>query len=1012
MADLRIVDAPEIPTEDITGEEKLPTGGNGNYSISLDSLADYTKTKKDLADNTTVDGKVNGVRQELDAHIEDLLNPHQVTKGQIGLSNVDNTADADKPVSNSTQAAITSAVSPKADKTYVDNQLTLKADTTYVAKAIGAISTDASKQYAKLALANADIANINLNQNVFVSEAVNGGYWYKTTAGATSLTKSPYDPLRQAKDYADTNPAFKQQKIVVGNDFNTFLKRGAYYHWGVNLTAAQVPNAPFLISGNIPSGVLVVENPLDSATAGCTQTFYSMYDGRSPYFRKRKQDGTWPAVWDSLTLDSKKFNTIALTTGQDVLALGQGRYNTPTLTIGNSLINMPNAAYKFGVIEVDIVGGFKIVKFTPYGRDTSVYINASYEAGVWSGWQQYTPNTTGQINSLLKSLTKTDYFGKKYTNGELAGTAVYKWAYYVGLNSISGADGTSFNAVKARLYNLQGGEIQYRVYTGSAVSTGKFGYSVTAANQANYFLSGICKNFPSSDTGEAQTIELDKVVSIPPNTPFVIVFRRTDLRTFGIGHHTTVSGNLENRGFNLIASAVDWGVSDLANGSTPAFTQAGFQLLLNIETGGGSTPEPEVYTPELVLPPKIYAIPTYDCNIYLEHLTREDNTLYDYDITCAKGWHRKRGWWWKFGTGDVTAEYPLSVSVHDKQTGNSLASASSVVKCTALSANAGAKQVLTIGDSLLASGAITQQLLDMSVSDAMKVNLIGTRGTGLNKHEGRGGWTINDYTTAGRTYYQFTVSNVSELPAINATTYSFGGSVFMVQEVYISSGSGTINCNLVSGGAPTAGSSGVLTKTNASTGDASIAFSNVQPTAGNPFWDGSALNFSNYLSSNSLATPDVVFVQLGVNDTFGLTSDQAVIDFCATAFPKLDTLINSIKAVNSSIKVVVCAPPVYASQDAFGENYACGQTAWRAKRNIVTYNKALYTRYKNQEVSRTYVVGSGVAVDTLNNYPATYRPVNAFNTDTVYMQTNAVHPATSGYKQIGVSWFATAKALT
>ena len=71
---------------------------------------------------------MDGVRQELDVHIEDLINPHQVTKGQIGLGNVDNTADADKPVSNSTQAAIISAVAPKADKTYVDGQLTLKAN--------------------------------------------------------------------------------------------------------------------------------------------------------------------------------------------------------------------------------------------------------------------------------------------------------------------------------------------------------------------------------------------------------------------------------------------------------------------------------------------------------------------------------------------------------------------------------------------------------------------------------------------------------------------------------------------------------------------------------------------------------------------------------------------------------------------------------------------------------------------------------------------------------------------
>ena len=56
----------------------------------------------------------------------------------------------------------------------------------------------AAYQYNTLALANADIASINLNQNVFVSEAM-GGYWYKATAGATSLTKSPYDPLAQAK---------------------------------------------------------------------------------------------------------------------------------------------------------------------------------------------------------------------------------------------------------------------------------------------------------------------------------------------------------------------------------------------------------------------------------------------------------------------------------------------------------------------------------------------------------------------------------------------------------------------------------------------------------------------------------------------------------------------------------------------------------------------------------------------------------------------------------------------
>lgn len=121
-------------------------------------------------------------------------------------------------------STINTELSLKADTTYVDNQLTLKADTTYVDAAVGAISTDASKQYATLALANADIANINLNQNVFVSEDVNGGYWYKATAEATTLTKSPFDPVLQSKNYTDqsfvTAKNYTDQSLLtVKNDY-------------------------------------------------------------------------------------------------------------------------------------------------------------------------------------------------------------------------------------------------------------------------------------------------------------------------------------------------------------------------------------------------------------------------------------------------------------------------------------------------------------------------------------------------------------------------------------------------------------------------------------------------------------------------------------------------------------------------------------------------------------------------------------------------------------------------
>ena len=58
------------------------------------------------------------ITSNLNNHILDYHNPHKVTKAQVGLSDVDNTSDADKPVSNATQTEL----DKKANQTQV-NQL-------------------------------------------------------------------------------------------------------------------------------------------------------------------------------------------------------------------------------------------------------------------------------------------------------------------------------------------------------------------------------------------------------------------------------------------------------------------------------------------------------------------------------------------------------------------------------------------------------------------------------------------------------------------------------------------------------------------------------------------------------------------------------------------------------------------------------------------------------------------------------------------------------------------------
>ncbi|CAD9197504.1 hypothetical protein [Acinetobacter bohemicus] len=55
------------------------------------------------------------------------------------------------------------------------------------------------KRYTSLAAANADIANIPVNGVVKVTNAVDGGDYERATSGATTLTKSPYDPVQLSK---------------------------------------------------------------------------------------------------------------------------------------------------------------------------------------------------------------------------------------------------------------------------------------------------------------------------------------------------------------------------------------------------------------------------------------------------------------------------------------------------------------------------------------------------------------------------------------------------------------------------------------------------------------------------------------------------------------------------------------------------------------------------------------------------------------------------------------------
>lgn len=75
---------------------ELPTSGELDWDVKLNASIEAVKATADAAATSA----------SLTSHTGNTSNPHSVTKTQVGLGSVDNTSDADKPVSTATQSAL------------------------------------------------------------------------------------------------------------------------------------------------------------------------------------------------------------------------------------------------------------------------------------------------------------------------------------------------------------------------------------------------------------------------------------------------------------------------------------------------------------------------------------------------------------------------------------------------------------------------------------------------------------------------------------------------------------------------------------------------------------------------------------------------------------------------------------------------------------------------------------------------------------------------------------------
>lgn len=119
-----------------TGAVTLVKGDVGLSSV--DNTSDASKPVS-AATQTALNGKADAAA--LTSHVDDMSNPHGVSKFQVGLGNVDNTSDANKPISTATQVALNT----KASAAEVFDALSSKANTGDVNDALSGKESLANK---------------------------------------------------------------------------------------------------------------------------------------------------------------------------------------------------------------------------------------------------------------------------------------------------------------------------------------------------------------------------------------------------------------------------------------------------------------------------------------------------------------------------------------------------------------------------------------------------------------------------------------------------------------------------------------------------------------------------------------------------------------------------------------------------------------------------------------------------------------------------------------------------
>ena len=234
------------------------------------------------------------------------------------------------------------------------------------------------------------------------------------------------------------------------------------------------------------------------------------------------------------------------------------------------------------------------------------------------------------------------------------------------------------------------------------------------------------------------------------------------------------------------------------------------------------------------------------------------------------------------------------------------------------------KNILNVGDSLTSYGDITKRIQANFTGLGSNIPVFnGSQGSGLYKHEGRGGWALSTFVGAS-----------------------------------------------------------------------------------SPFYHNGALDIANYRSDIGLVDLlDFVTIQLGINDVGNtVVKDNATLDFYMVNY-KL--LIDAFITDNPNCKVIIGLPSSDCNTiDGYGGIY--NATAYKANYqvNIFNFRQKMIDNFDNGIYNANVIIDIvGLQCDRYYGYKFQDKPISAAYPTMESVHSDCIHPAVSGYNQMGDSLF-------